>query len=72
MKGEDFSKNKIGKREYLGDCQTHGLVKGLNQYLARANTHIMSRILLGMKYFLPQCLQVTSLTLDSSRSDEPQ
>jgi CRISPR-associated protein Cas1 len=32
MKFEDFSTNRKGKREYLNDLQTHGLVRGLNQY----------------------------------------
>jgi len=29
---EDFSTNRKGKREYLNDSKTHGLLKGLNQY----------------------------------------
>jgi len=32
VKSEDFSTKRKGKREYLNDFQTRGLVKGLNQY----------------------------------------
>ena len=32
MKNEDFSTNGKGKREYLNDFLTNGLVKGLNLY----------------------------------------
>jgi CRISPR-associated protein Cas1 len=32
MKTEDFSTRRKGKREYLSDALTHGLMKGLNQY----------------------------------------
>ena len=32
VKSEDFSTKRKGKREYLNDLQTRGLVKGLNQY----------------------------------------
>jgi CRISPR/Cas system-associated endonuclease Cas1 len=32
MKTEDFSKNRKGKREYLNDSLTHGLIKSLNEY----------------------------------------
>jgi CRISPR-associated protein Cas1 len=32
MKSEDFSNGRKGKREYLGDVQTRGLIRGLNQY----------------------------------------
>jgi len=31
-KSEDFSTNRKGKREYLNEVQTRGIVKGLNQY----------------------------------------
>jgi hypothetical protein len=30
--GEDFSTNRKGKREYLNDSLTHGLMKSLNEY----------------------------------------
>jgi hypothetical protein len=32
MKTEDFSTNRKGKREYLDDSQTRGLINGLNQH----------------------------------------
>jgi len=32
MKTEDFSAKRKGKREYLNDSLTHGLVKSLNEY----------------------------------------
>jgi hypothetical protein len=32
MKYEDFSTNRKGKREYLNDSLTHGLMKSLNEY----------------------------------------
>ena len=32
MKHEDFSTNRKGKREYLNDSLTHGLMKSLNEY----------------------------------------
>ena len=31
-KSEDFTTNRKGKREYLNEVQTRGIVKGLNQY----------------------------------------
>jgi len=45
MKIEDFSTNKKGKREYLIDSLTSGLVQGLNEYF---ETKVeISRIRLG-------------------------
>jgi CRISPR-associated protein Cas1 len=32
MKNEDFSTNRKGKREYLNDSLTHGLIRSLNEY----------------------------------------
>jgi hypothetical protein len=32
MKNEDFSLNRKGKREYLNDSLTRGLIKSLNEY----------------------------------------
>jgi hypothetical protein len=32
MKNKDFSTNRRGKREYLNDSLTHGLIKSLNEY----------------------------------------
>jgi CRISPR/Cas system-associated endonuclease Cas1 len=32
VKSEDFSTKRKGKREYLNDLQTRGLLKDLNQY----------------------------------------
>jgi hypothetical protein len=32
MKSEDFSTNRKGKREYLNDSLTHGLMRSLNEY----------------------------------------
>ena len=32
MKTEDFSARRKGKREYLNDSSTHGLIKSLNDY----------------------------------------
>jgi hypothetical protein len=32
MNSEDFSSKRKGKREYLNDSLTHGLVKSLNGY----------------------------------------
>jgi hypothetical protein len=45
MKYEDFSTNRKGKREYLDDSLTHGLMRSLNEYFQSKVTS--SRIRMG-------------------------
>jgi CRISPR-associated protein Cas1 len=68
MKNEDFSSNRKGKREYLNDSLTHGLIKSLNEYFQRKVE--IARIRMGKEQEIETLINEEALLLGMYLRDE--
>jgi CRISPR-associated protein Cas1 len=68
MKTEDYSTDKKGKREYLDDFQTCGLLKGLNRYFQSMVR--IPRIRMGEKHEIETLISEEALLFAKYLRDE--